>query len=212
LDVFNDPTREFVRGELYIIAYDFNGTRLAHPYTLGMIGENVLNVTDPNSVALSRNMRDVARSGGGFTYYIWPNPDHSNAEEIKLTYVLKVDEGLWLGAGVYLPGQAPIFSNESRKDLAAFVEKARDFALNHTKDDALKAFNDKNGEFVRGNHCIFDYDFEGNTLATFRPELIGTNRLEIQDPNGAYSIKDVLDKAKRIRLRVIAGSCRNYDL
>ncbi len=32
LEVFNDPDGEFVRGELYIIAYDFNGTRLAHPY------------------------------------------------------------------------------------------------------------------------------------------------------------------------------------
>ena len=34
LEVFNDPKGKFVRGELYIIAYDFNGTRLAHPYTL----------------------------------------------------------------------------------------------------------------------------------------------------------------------------------
>jgi polar amino acid transport system substrate-binding protein len=197
LEVFNDPKGEFVKGELYIIAYDFNGTRLAHPYEPEMLGENVLNATDINGVAIGKNLYDVAKRGGGFSYYIWSNPAHSGAEELKMTYVLKVNEGLWLGAGVYLPGQAPIFSKEVREDLVAFVDRARAFALNNTKDVIKKAFNDKNGEFVRGNSYIFAYDFKGNTMATFRPELVGTNRLEIRDPNGAYSFKDVIDAAKR---------------
>jgi polar amino acid transport system substrate-binding protein len=149
------------------------------------------------ALLLGWNLYEVTKRGGGFSYYIWSNPAHSSAEELKLTYVLKVDEGLWLGAGVYLPGQAPLFSKEAREDLVAFVERGRDFALNNTKDVALKAFNDKNGEFVRGNRYIFAYDFEGNTMATFRPERVGTNRLEIQDPNGAYSFQDVMDVAKR---------------
>ena len=196
LEVFNDPKGEFVRGEHYIIAYDFNGTCLAHPYEPEMIGKNVLNVTDSNGVALKRNMREVARRGGGFTYYIWPNPAHSNAEELKLTYVLKVDEGLWLGAGVYLPGQAPIFSKEAREDLVAFVERARDFALNNTKDVALKAFNDRDGEFVSGNRYLYADDFEGNTLVLpYQPELLGTNRFELQDPNGVYLVREFLDAA-----------------
>jgi Single Cache domain 2 len=116
---------------------------LAHPYEPEMIGTNVLNVTDSNGVALKKNMLEAAKRGSGFTYYIWPNAAHSNAEEPKLTYVLKVDEELWLGAGNYLPVQAPIFSNESREDLVAFVNGARNFALNTTQEDALKAFNDK---------------------------------------------------------------------
>ena len=199
LQVFNDPNGKFARGELYIIAYDFNGTRLANINTKsGTIGENVLNATDSNGVAIVRNMLDLAKKGGGFTYYIWPNSAHSNAEELKLTYVLKVDEGLWLGAGMYLPGVAPIFSNESTEDLVAFVEKARDFALNHTKDEALKAFNDRNGEFVRGNQYIFADDFQGNALAMpFEPDVLGTNNINAQDPNGVYIIQELLDVAKR---------------
>jgi polar amino acid transport system substrate-binding protein len=198
LEVFTDPEGKFVRGELYIIAYDFNGTRLAHPYEPETIGENELNVTDPNGVALGRNTREVAKRGGGFSYYIKPNPAHSGAEELKLTYVLNVDEGLWLGAGIYLPGQAPIFGKEDREDLVAFVERARDFALNSTKEVALKAFNDRNGEFVKGNRYIFAFDFEGNTLARpFKPELVGSNRLELQDPNDVYWAQGVLDVAKR---------------
>lgn len=193
LQVFNDPKGKFTRGELYIIAYDFNGTCLAHPYEPKMIGKNVLNVTDSNGVALKRNMREVARMGGGFSYYIWPNPAHSNAEELKLTYVLKVDDGLWLGAGTYLTGQTPIISNESRKDLVAFVDNARKFAINTTKEVAIKTFNDKKGKFVGGDRYIFAYDFAGNTLALpTQPDLIGKNRIDIDDSNGVEFIRDMI--------------------
>jgi polar amino acid transport system substrate-binding protein len=198
MDVFNDPKGKFVRGELFINAHDTNGTILANPYQPETIGQNLLNDTDPNGVAFVKILHDSDKRGGGFVYAIRPNPAHSNAQELKLFYSLEVDERLGLTSGMYLPGQALIFSNESRKDLVAFVENARDFALNHTKDEALKAFNDRNGEFVRGKRYIFAYDFEGNTLALpFEPELIGTNRIEFRDPNGAYSVQAVLDVAKR---------------
>ena len=197
IEVFNDPKGKFVRGEHYIIAYDFDGICLAHPYEPKMIGENVLNVTDSNGVALKRNMREVAKRGGGFSYYIWPNPAHSNAKELKLTYVLKVDEALWLGAGTYLAGQAPTISNESREDLVAFVDGARDFALNTTKEVALKTFNDKNGKFVKANRYIFAFDFNGNTLAQpIQPEFIGKNRIDFKDPNGVEYIRDMIALAQ----------------
>ncbi len=197
IEVFNDPNGEFVRGELYIIAYDFNGTRLAHPYLPNGIGEYALNVTDSNGVADVRNMREVARRGGGFTYYIWPNPAHSNAEELKLTYVLKVDEGLWLAAGTYLRVHTPIFNNESREDLVAFVVSARDLALGTSKEDALNAFNDLNGSYVEGDRYTFAYDFDGNALALpFQPELLGDNRINITDSNGVEYIRDMIALAQ----------------
>jgi signal transduction histidine kinase len=197
LEVFNDPNGEFARGELYIIGYDFNGTRLAHPYLPDGIGENALNVTDSNGVADVRNMREVAKRGGGFTYYIWPNPAHSNVEELKLTYVLKADEGLWLAAGTYLKVHTPGFSNESREDLVDFVENARDFALGTSKEEALKTFNDLNGSYVEGDRYIFAYDFNGISLALpFQPELLGDNRINITDSNGVEYIRDMIALAK----------------
>lgn len=198
LEVFNDPNGEFVRGELYIIAYDFNGTRLAHPYLPEGIGENALNVTDSNGVADVRNMREVAKRGSGFTYYVWPNPARSNADELKLTYILKADEGLWLAAGTYLRVHTPIFGNESREYLVAFVDAARNFALNHTQEEALEAFNDIDGSYVEGNRYVFAYDFEGNTLALpFQPELLGANRINITDSNGEEYIRDMIALAQR---------------
>jgi signal transduction histidine kinase len=199
LQAFNDPNGSFVRGELYIVAYDFNGTRLANiNRQSGTIGGNGLNITDSNGVATVRNMLDLAKKGEGFTYYIWPNPARSNEEELKLTYVLKVDEGLWLGAGMYLPAPAPVFSNESRKDLISYVENAREFALNRTKDEALKAFNNKNGQFVKGDRYIFADDFEGVRLAMpYYLDQVGTNINQYQDPNGVYVIQEFSDTAKR---------------
>ncbi len=197
LEVFNDPKEKFVRGDLYIIAYDFNGICFAHPHIPEKVGTNALIDFDPNGVAVVGNMREVAKRGGGFTYYIWPNPDHSNAEELKLTYVLKVNEGLWLGAGIYLAGPVPIFSNESREDLVAFADSARDFALNTTKEVALKAFNDKNGAFIKGNRYIFAEDFVGNTLALpNEPDLVGKYRIDFKDPNGVDVNRDMIALAK----------------
>lgn len=197
LEVFNDPNGEFVRGELYIIAYDFNGNRLAHPYLPEGIGENALNVTDSNGVAHVSSMREVARRGGGLTYYIWPNPAHSDAEELKVTYVLKVDEGLWLAAGTYLNVQAPIFSNESREDLVAFVDGARSFALNTSKEEAFENFNDLNGSYVEGDRYIFAYDFAGNCLAIpIQPDLLGANRINITDSNDVEYIRDMIALAQ----------------
>ncbi len=197
LEVFNDPNGEFVRGEHYIIAYDFNGTCLAHPYEPKMIGKNVLNITDSNGVALKRNMREVAKRGSGFAYYLWPNPAHSGVEELKITYVLKVDEEMWLAAGNYLSVHTPVFSNQSREDLVAFVESARSFALNASQEEAVKTFNDINSSYVEGNRYIIAYDFAANCLVhPIRPELIGKNRIDSRDPNGVELVRDMLALAQ----------------
>ena len=70
--------------------------------------------------------------------------------QFKLLYVLKVDDNLWIGSGIYLPGQAPLFSFEDQQRLLAFVDEARDYALKNGKNKSLKVFNDPEGEFVRG--------------------------------------------------------------
>jgi signal transduction histidine kinase len=195
--IFNDPSGKFAGGKHYIIASDFNGTCLAHPYEPAMVGENVLNVTDSNGVAIKRNMREVAKRGSGFAYYIWPNPAHSNAEELKITYVLKVDEEMWLAAGTYLSVQTPVFSNESRENLVAFVEGARSFALNTSKEEAIKTFNDINSSYVEANRYIIAYDFAGNCLVhPILPELIGKNRIDVRDPNGVEQVRDMIALAQ----------------
>jgi signal transduction histidine kinase len=206
LKAFSDPKGEFVRGDMYIFAYDFDGKLLAHPYLHSLIGRNNLDLVDPSGVHFLRNLIVLAKSGKGFAYNVYPNPNKANQTELKLLYVLKVDDDLWIGSGIYLPGQAPLFSFEDQRRLKEFVDEARDYALNYGKNKSLSVFNDPEGEFVRGDLYVFAYDFLGNALSLpFQPKSVGTNRLEARDANGIAFTKDNLELARN-------GSGQTYYL
>ena len=117
LKAFSNPNGEFVRGDMYIFAYDFDGTLLAHPYLHNLIGRNNLDLVDPNGVHFINNLIEAAKSGQGFAYNVYPNPNKANQTELKLLYVLKVDDNLWIGSGIYLPGKAQLFSFEDQRNL-----------------------------------------------------------------------------------------------
>jgi len=102
LEEFCNKTGSFVRGDLYIYAYDFNGTNIAHPFKPDWIGKNKLNETDSNGVLYIRNLINVAKEGKGFTYFIFPNPAHGNRDEFKIAYAMKVDDNWFLGSGIYI--------------------------------------------------------------------------------------------------------------
>ena len=102
LKEFNNKTGQFVRGELFIYAYDFNGTCLASPAKPEWIGQNKLDEIDPNGVLILKGLINiVANEGNGFMYFIFPNPAHDNKDEMKFGYVMKVDDNWWLGSGLY---------------------------------------------------------------------------------------------------------------
>jgi hypothetical protein len=98
---FDKTNGSFFSGQLYIYAYDFNGTTLAHPVNPEKIGVNRLNETDARGGYFIRKLRDQAINGSGFTGYYYINPVHNNSIEKKLGYVMKVDDSWWLGSGVY---------------------------------------------------------------------------------------------------------------
>jgi cytochrome c len=102
LEEFSNKTGSFVRNDLYIYAYDFNGTCLAHPFKPDWIGKNKLDVTDSNGVPSLRNTLSAAKEGKGFAYFIFPNPAHDNRDEFKIAYAVKVDDNWFLGSGIYI--------------------------------------------------------------------------------------------------------------
>jgi cytochrome c len=117
---FNDnKSTKFIKGELYIFAYDFNGVTLAHPYQPEYVGNSQMGLKDANGVLLIKNMVTIARRGNGTVYYVWANPAHDKKLETKLTYVKEVDDTWWLGAGTYLPNILVNFSQASRNDLVS---------------------------------------------------------------------------------------------
>ena len=98
---FSNPDGSFFRGVLYIYAYDYNGTTIAHPVNPEKIGVNRLQEPDADGTLFITNLREAAYNGTGFTTYTYINPVHNNTVERKLGYVMKVDETWWLGSGIY---------------------------------------------------------------------------------------------------------------
>lgn len=97
---FDDPKGEFIQGELFIFAQDFNGVILAYGGNTGMVGQNLYDSKDVNGKQLGRGMIDIARrNGSGWYEYSFLNP-HTNTIMPKVTYIQKVDD-YYIACGVY---------------------------------------------------------------------------------------------------------------
>jgi polar amino acid transport system substrate-binding protein len=195
LEEFNNRSGSFVRGDLYIFAYDINGTNIAHPFKPELIGQKGL--SDINGVDVVGREIALARRGGGAMYIVFPNPVHENKDEPKLIYIKDINNSIYVGAGSYLSNISAHFSTEDRESLISYVEEALQFARERGKQSALEVFNDPEGNFTKGGRYIFAYDYEGNTLALpYQPELIGTSRIDALDPNGVDFISQIIDLAR----------------
>jgi len=195
LDEFNNPTGSFVRGDLYIFAYDFNGTCMAHPINPELVGQTGL--LDINGVDVVGRELALAKRGGGTMYIVFPNPAHDGEEELKQLYIESVNDSLYLGSGLYLSDISASFNQEGRDELVAYVNEALQFVQENGKEKALEVFNDPEGNFTRDGRYVFAYDYDGRNLALpHQPELVGTNRIDAQDANGVYFIQQVIDVAK----------------
>lgn len=101
LQEFNNQTGQFVDGELYIFAYDMNGTTLALPFQPELLGTSRWNATDANGTAYIQNLIATAKSGGGFVRYLYADPANNFTVKQKLSYVVMVDQNWIIGSGTY---------------------------------------------------------------------------------------------------------------
>lgn len=98
---FNDPNGAFIQGELYIYAYDFNGTTLAHPIDPEKVGANRLNEAEGGVGMFLTEMNAAIREGENFHRIAYINPTHDRRLESKLTYAVQAGDDWWLGSGIY---------------------------------------------------------------------------------------------------------------
>jgi hypothetical protein len=94
---FNNPNGSFTRGDLYIYAYGFNGTTLAHPVNPEAVGKT----REGSTGVFVTEMGAVVRNGSGFYRFTYVNPAHNRTLESKLGYGVKIDDGWWIGSGIY---------------------------------------------------------------------------------------------------------------
>ena len=204
---FNAADGPFSRGELAVMAFDFNGTGLAAPPYAREVSSNrinLINYQDPDGVNTIRGMRDLSRRGGGFLYTV-AKATVSGTEVYlpKINYAEAVDEEWWLFSGIVDPAYAgaaagnltglPI-RNLSRFELYDQVQRAVDYAHANGKEKALAAIGDPQGPFVRGDLFVWAESTDGTLLADpFWKEGIGKNHLDFADTNGMQVTRVGLD-------------------
>ena len=101
LKVFSDPKGEFRQGAQYIFAEDFSGNELANGGQPEIVGQNLMNATDPKGVKILEVLIAAARQGSGWVSYTWNNPE-TGKEQAKRAYVIKVGDDWYVGSGMYV--------------------------------------------------------------------------------------------------------------
>ena len=192
LTAFSNKSGPFVVGDVYIYALDYAGHDLALPYQPQLVGTSFYDMQDNAGRYYTRTEIALAKSGGGYVLYQYPDPSDNFTVKYKVSYVRPVDDTYWIGAGVY--------TNADRlvdKDLRQFVADAKSYGIAQGREKALAEFNNINGSFMKGDLYIFAYDYNGTVLAwPYHADQIGTNRLNATDPMGTYHVQAMLNGAR----------------
>jgi signal transduction histidine kinase len=198
LAAFNDRNGKFADGELTIIAADYNGTMIASSLSPETANDriNLINYHDPDGVTTIREMRDLARQGGGISYTVAAvTKDNRTFYAPKIDYAEPVDETYWIFSGVIVPEYEQLregntsgiaVRNHSRPELYDLVTRAVRYAKANGKEKTLAVINDPRGEFVQGDLFVWAEDAGGTLLADpYWKEGVGKNYLNYTDPYGA---------------------------
>jgi polar amino acid transport system substrate-binding protein len=195
---FNNPKGQFADGELTILALDYNGTVLANslsPYT-AKNHINLINYHDPDGVTTIREMRDLARKGGGISYTVASVTKNGKTYYApKIDYAEPVDDTYWIFSGIIIPEYEQLragntsgitIRNHTRADMYDLVDRAVTYAKKNGKEKALAEINNPKGPFVNNDLFVWAEDFNGTILADpFWKEGVGRNYMDFTDPYGA---------------------------
>lgn len=98
---FSRPDGGFVDGELYIYCQDASGVVLAHGGNPMLVGRNMADVRGPDGRLANVEINNLGLSkGSGWLEFRWPNPA-TRRIELKVAYVMKVDDRTVCGSGYY---------------------------------------------------------------------------------------------------------------
>lgn len=98
-----------------------NTTCVALPPNKSLHGKDLGDLKDKNAVYLVRELRDVAKKGGGFVEYIWPKPESGDVP--KLGYAESIPgTDMWIGTGVYLDN-IDAYKTRMREEVQSHVTK-----------------------------------------------------------------------------------------
>ncbi len=94
LQEISNPKGKWVKGELYVFAYDLSGVVIAHPINPKLIGKNLIDGPDAAGKTFRKDIAEVAKTKGtGWVDYKYKNPSTNKVED-KSTYLRKVGDAI----------------------------------------------------------------------------------------------------------------------
>ena len=159
------------RGYYYMLT--LNAVNVLHSFQPKLEGKNLYNIQDVKGNYFNHTTTElVKKSGEGFVRYFWNRPGDLEGMYEKLTFnkIFK-PYNLYIGTGEYV------------KD----------------HEDTLKVHLLQQIQKIRyGNNAyIFIFNEKGTNLAHYNQNNIGKNMIDIQDKNGKYILKEMLDFTKK---------------
>jgi signal transduction histidine kinase len=199
---FNNRSGRFADGELTIIAVDYNGTMLASSISTETAKDriNLINYHDPDGVTTIREMRDLAKQGGGYSYTVaMVTKDDKTTYAPKIDYAEPVDDTYWIFSGIIVPEYEQLRTgnltgvtvrNHTRTEVYDLVDQAVTYAKTNGREKTLAEINNPDGQFVNGDLFVWAETFDGTILADpYWKEGIGKNWMDYTDPYGAETTK-----------------------
>ena len=192
-DRINNPVGFFVRGDIYLWAYDITNPNeavaVAHGENLAMVGQNLINWQDADGRFRNKEMVKIAQSPEGKGWL-----EYSDRGVPKRAYMEKVVDPKTKKVYVFGGGYYPTINDNA---VRTFVKRAINYLKTNGKDAAFRDFSNNAGGFIKGPLRIFVYSLDGTLMADSQnPSFIGQNLINSKDAEGKFIAKRIIDQAK----------------
>lgn len=101
LKEFNNPNGSFLRGELYMFAYNYQGVNKALGSNPKLVGKNLYKLKDASGIMLIQELINISKTKGeGWLDYKWSHPKTKKITD-KTSFIKKIDGDMFIGTGYY---------------------------------------------------------------------------------------------------------------
>ena len=160
------------KGRGYIFMDDISGTKLLQPLNKEFEGKNLYNFKDAKGYQFVRKIvQTIKDKTEAYDSYYWYKSGDKVNDYKKISFYKYFEPfNVAIGTGEYVKD----FENELKEKVLKKIRNIR--------------YGNKG--------YIFVYDLEGNCLSHYNKDLIGENRIDYQDKNGKYLVKEVIEFTK----------------
>lgn len=184
----NNPTGVFVRGNIHLEVYSFDGVCVANGDQLALIGQNLLDAKTGDGKFIVRDMIQIAKTKGeGWYDFVGVSGNQPARVFVKKIVDPKTNTPYVLSCSYY--------AGITEKTVMDLVKDAADFLKANGREVAFREFNTQL-RFTKGDVTVFVYDMKGNMVADGRnPAFVGLNLINTRDSEGRFVARQILDMA-----------------